>query len=111
MRGGCATGSEDKRVAYGTRCTWWGPIQTVGKFEPKQEKGAPKVSLPCCPHCKGMLFEWPNRDVAIDGAKQYEAKGHEGYLAFFEWMEGKCFPGIESARRAYQDAAGKDIEL
>lgn len=88
---------KDTRIAYGARCVWWDSIQNVGTITARN--GA---TLPCCPHCRGMLFEMPNEQEWFAGVDKYEGAGHPGYRAFAEWMRGKCFPDINAAKRAYE---------
>lgn len=84
----------DTRIAYGVFCSWWDSVDKVRKRD----------GLPCCPHCQSVLFELPNRETWMEGARRYEAEGHPGYVAFVEWARGKCFPNYTVARAAY-DAA------
>lgn len=96
----------DDRVVYGARCTWWDGIEKVGS------KGTgPLGSLPCCPHCRGMLFEMPTPKTWWDGVAKFEADGHTGYRSFVEWMKGKCFPDIRAAQIAYEAKPGRTVKL
>lgn len=79
-------------IVYGVSCVWWDSIDKVSKNE---------VGLPCCPHCKGVLFqieeaEW---DIAI---KKYEQSGHPGYIDFLTWLRGKCFLTQAEAEAAFK---------
>lgn len=101
----------DDRIAYGARCTWWDHISKVGTWSPKPRAGEAPHTLPCCPHCRGMLFECANEDVFMDGVRKFEAKGHEGYTDFMLWVRGKCFAGVDSAASMYRIETGKAFEL
>jgi hypothetical protein len=86
--------SADTRVTYGARCTWWGDISAVGSVGPSR--------LPCCPHCKGMLFEMPHRDQFLAGAERYEREKPEpDYVDMIKWAEGRCFPSFDALKKAY----------
>lgn len=87
-------------IAYGARCQWWDDKRKAGSKD-----GTP-TGLPCCPQCGGMLFE-------IDDAKWYESiRRHQerrspGYVAFMDWVRGKCFPTPGAATFAYRVATGR----
>lgn len=83
----------DTRIAYGARCTWWGPIQEVGTRPPH--------GLPCCPICHGMLFEEESEAQWLAGAQAYQDDGHPGYLAMVQWLKGQCFANYDLAAAAY----------
>jgi hypothetical protein len=98
----------DTRVAYGTRCFWWGDIQEVGQtpaadlvINGRTVRG---VALPCCPRCGSMLFEAENEAAFLAGAQKYEDEGHPGYVAFVLWSKGQCFPSLVAAQDAYAKA-------
>lgn len=97
----------DSRIAYGVRCTWWDTIDKTAKFQPKGKD----YGIPVCPFCKGTLYETPNLEAWQEKMDRAEANGHEGYKEFAMWCQGKCFPGLDSAREAYVKATGKDFEL
>jgi hypothetical protein len=87
----------DTRIAYGANCPWWDSIDKVGS----NGKG-PLGSLPCCPHCKGVLFEMDDEEEWFRGVDAHEKNGAPGYRAFIEWLRGKCFRGgYPEARRIY----------
>lgn len=81
-------------VAYGARCSWWGDRDEAGTKEIEGSK------LPCCPFCKGMLFQMPVErwKKAVANRAEYE----RGYHDLIGFMKGKCFPTIEAARDAYR---------
>lgn len=87
----------DKRISYGVGCLWWDFINKVGTTG--------KSRLPCCPHCRGVLFEMDNEKEFFDGARKYEANGHPGYIEQLLWMRGKCFKSMQAANLAYKEAA------
>ena len=86
---------QDTRIPYGARCTWWDSIDKVGS------RLTPSGSIPCCPHCRNVLFEVESEEVWFAGADRYEAAGHPGYRAMLEWGRGKCFPDLEALKDAY----------
>lgn len=75
----------DTRIVHGANCSWWDSIDKVGSND----------GLPCCPFCKGMLFEVPDEKTWWDGVDKYAAAGigRPWYRKFIEWLRGKCFPG------------------
>lgn len=78
----------DRRIAYGARCTWWDSV-TEAKQLPS--------GVPCCPHCRGVLFEVPSEDLWWQQVDEYAASTTPGYRQFIEWVRGKCFNGQEAA--------------
>jgi hypothetical protein len=97
------TVTEDLRIVYGARCTWWDGIEKVGH---RGEPG-PLGRLPCCPHCKGVLFEMPTPKEWWASVEKYQNAGHPGYRAFIEWLKGKCFPNFDAAKAAYEARPGR----
>lgn len=89
----------DTRIVYGAGCMWWDSIDKVSSL-----KGYSGSTLPCCPICKGMLFEVPDMKTWEDGAKKYEEDGHPGYFKFLTWLRGKCFKTRKEADAAYAEA-------
>jgi hypothetical protein len=85
------TGRE--RIVYGVRCTWWDSIAKIGKLD---------GGLPCCPHCRGVLFEVDNEEQWWSGVDRYEAAGHPGYRAKMEWARGRCFPNFQALVDAFE---------
>lgn len=88
------------KVVYGARCVWWDTIDKTGRTPPREG-----ISIPCCPHCGGVLYEAGSEDewwVAVD---RHEAKKPEpGYRKLLEWMRGKCFTNYPAAQKAYAEA-------
>lgn len=85
---------KDTRIAYGSRCVWWDNIQKTGKgFQ----------GLPCCPHCKGLLFEVPSMEQWQRGIDEYD-KHNPGYKDLMKWLQGKCFKTIKDAKNAILQA-------
>lgn len=89
----------DTRIVYGARCGWWDSIDKVGV----------DGGLPCCPHCKGLLFEMDSPKTWWAGVDRYEAAGHQGYHAFVEWIRGKCMDWSE-AQEIYERETGKVVQ-
>lgn len=85
--------AEEKLIVYGANCTWWDTIDKAGKFQ-----GA--HSLPCCPHCRSVLFQ-TTETKWIDGAHKYEEGGHPNYVAKLNWSRGKCFKSWADAEKSY----------
>lgn len=96
----------DTRIVYGFNCVWWDGIEKVGKTPPRNG-----ISVPCCPHCRGMLMELPDPKSWWDGVEKYEADGHPGYRAFIEWLKGKCFRDRYVAKVAYEAKPGRVVQL
>lgn len=96
----------DDRVAYGVHCTWWDDIRKAGKTKP----GLSGHSLPCCPHCGGLLYEIDTEREWFAGVDKFEARGdpnyHSNYRKMVEWSRGKCFKGLLTMKAAY-DALGQ----
>lgn len=90
--------SEDTRVVYGACCLWWDNIDKVSKTPERNG-----ISIPCCPHCGGVLMEMPSETVWWQGVDQHEKRGHPGYRKFIEWSRGRCFPTMAAAMAAYGD--------
>jgi hypothetical protein len=85
---------EDDRVAYGVLCAWWDDVANVGKHA--------VTGLPCCPHCKGLLYEMPRAEWET-ATKLYAASSADlaEYPDFVAWLKGKCFPNYNYAKQAY----------
>lgn len=95
--------SDDKRIAYGARCTWWDSIDKVGKRYTGPLPIGP--ALPCCPHCKGMLLEMDSASAWWDVAAKFEADGHKGYRRWITWLRGKCYPTPAAALKVFDPDA------
>jgi hypothetical protein len=67
-------------VAYGANCRWWDDKRNVSTLP---------NGLPCCPHCNGVLFETDGK-TWFEQAKEYEEKGHTGYVEHLHSIRGKC---------------------
>lgn len=88
-----ATETGAGRIVYGARCTWWDSITKAGQL--------PDSGLPCCPHCRGVLFEVPN-DVAWWASVAEHDQDNPGYRQLIEWSRGKCFTDWRLCTAAYQ---------
>ena len=72
----------------------------------------PKVGLPCCPHCNGMLFERDTEKAFLEGAQKFEDAGHPGYYAFIVWMKGRaCKKTMPEIRDEYKQITGLVVEF
>jgi hypothetical protein len=97
---------EDTRIVYGANCAWWDGIEKIGRIE-TVIAGRP-ATLPCCPHCRGMLFEIPSPKEWWASVEKYAKENDDpGYRAFVEWFRGKHFKDFEEARAAYNASADK----
>lgn len=77
-------------IAYGVRCSWWDDKDNVGAV------GSGKFpDLPCCPHCKGMLFEIPKPEW-VAGLDRFDAN-HKGYREFIAWRRGRCLRNLSES--------------
>jgi len=82
------------RVVFGAACCWWDRLEAAAQRD---------TGLPCCPHCGGLLYEL-EQDSWWSFARQHaEEARDERYLAFLEWLQGRCFPHVDFARRAFDD--------
>ena len=85
----------DRRLVYGASCSWWDSIDKVGRT------GGP-TSIPCCPHCGGVLYEMENEERWWRSVESYSRENSEpGYRKFVEWSRGKCFETWVEAKAAY----------
>lgn len=105
----------DTRYVYGARCTWHGPISAIGRREVNtlEVDGVYRPhSVPCCPHCNGTLFEYPNKETWDNGVAEFEKK-HPGYTEFVEWLGdcGGCWSNLTYAQVMYKIETGKDFSL
>lgn len=90
---------KDTRIAYGATCLWWDTIDKVGT----NGKG-PIGGLPCCPICKGVLFEVSSMQEWDAGITKYAIKNSDTtYPAFMQWLRGKCRPRYDEAREEYAE--------
>lgn len=94
---------KDTRFVYGARCVWFGPIRKVGKH--------PVNGLPCCPHCKSMLFEFDSEEKWWAQVDQFEATGAEGYRKMIEWAADKHFLTANDVVAAYKAATGISVDI
>lgn len=96
--------TSDKRYLFGANCCWHGRISDVGKIQSPTGH-----SIPCCPHCGGMLQEYSSKEQWDEDASAYEKSGNPGYTEFLIWIaeQPKCYPTYTLARGAY-DAANRD---
>lgn len=80
-----------KTVVYGARCVWWDTIDKAATLP---------GGLPCCPHCKSVLFEmdlgtwWKGID--------HHAASNPGYREMMMWSQSKCFRDMKALEAAYQ---------
>lgn len=79
-------------IAYGVFCTWHDDKANVGIH------GA----LPCCPHCKRILYEMPKQRWLEQVAKHNAS--NPGYARMMVWAKGKCFENFGLLKLAYEEA-------
>ncbi len=96
----------DERYVYSATCSWHGSIKEVGRTVPRNG-----ISLPCCPHCGGVLFEVHNKELWDEGARKYEAAGHTHYVEFLEWTRTKsrCWKSLRDAGIDFTKETGKKV--
>jgi hypothetical protein len=110
------THTNDERLAYGASCTWFGSIHEVSA-KPVSARGFNEntvvAELPCCPCCKGMLFEMSNEAEWWTSVKEFEDNGHAGYRAMLEWQRGqkRCFGTFTQLLGAYKAATGMTVNI
>ena len=105
----------DTRLVQGATCTWIGPLEAA--------PDSPDNGQPVCPHCGGHLLTSPDRATIELGLEQFELgayesvnpppRRHPGYRDLVHWMMehgSKCWPTIEEAAVAYQEATGKSVD-
>lgn len=87
------------RVVYGARCSWW---------DTEDKMSSTASGLPCCPFCRGVLFEVQSETKWWAGVDAHTAKGDPEYRTFVEWLRGKCFRstshhghGVHAARAQF----------
>ena len=88
---------KDPRIVYGAMCTWWDSIDKAGTTGPHK--------MPCCPHCRGMLFECPNEAGWNELIERFSLE-HAGYKDYITWARGRCFKNWDAARRQYRTEKG-----
>lgn len=80
------------RIVYGATCAWWDGIDKVAKHS---------SGLPCCPHCKGVLYE-TNEASWWQGVDRHQVEINDPhYRAYVEWSRGQCFPNYRESRAAF----------
>ena len=104
----------DPRIVSGARCVWWGSIEEVGMTTPEGFVAPPfselrlaalrasAVSIPCCPHCGGVLFECASIEDWFEGVDKHERNGHPHYRKMIEWLRGKHFKTWPQATAAWE---------
>lgn len=85
--------SEDDRVVYGASCVWWDYIASAV---------ADENGLPCCPHCRGVLYEMPRGEWEESIERYTKESGDMNYPFLWAWLKGKCYRTLDAARFAYE---------
>lgn len=85
----------DPRIVCGARCSWWDSIDKAGR--------APS-GLPVTPCCGSPMFEVESEDEwwRVVDAHQTQT-GDDSYRQFVEWIRGRCFPDLATARQAFDE--------
>jgi len=95
---------DDPRIAYGMACSWWDSISRVGVIGPR--------GLPCCPYCRGLLFEHPDEATHWALVTAYAEKMQEPhYVEFIKWLRGKCFLSHDEAKAAFEQSGGGKVNV
>lgn len=89
-------GPVGQRVVYSAGCMWWDTI----------DKAAVTASgLPCTPCCGAPLKEVPSERKWWETVRRHEEQADDpGYRLFIEWLRGRHFPDLETAKAAYRKA-------
>jgi len=96
---------EDTRIVCGARCCWWDSIDKVGSTP-----ATGGATLPACPHCGGVLYEYPNEAEWWASVDRYEqCSGTVGYRGLMEWLRGRCVRDLAAALKAYETATGRTV--
>ena len=89
----------DRRVVCGATCCWWDFASRMAT----KSTARGKPPLPCCPHCRGVLFEVDSIETWTEGVERYAAENDDpAYPVFMHWLRGRCFPHIDQARAAWR---------
>lgn len=90
----------DHRYVYGARCAWHGSIKEIGLIGGR---------IPCCPHCKGVLYEVPTAKDWWDMVDAAEPR-IPGYRKFVEWLHDHHFYDPRDATVVYKLETGIEIK-
>jgi hypothetical protein len=88
----------DERIVYGAACSWWDSISEVERLP---------SGLPCCPHCRGVLFQAPTEAQWWEAIDAHVQAGHPDYRVMLEWSRGQCYPTYSALSEAW--AAWNDL--
>lgn len=83
----------EKTIAYGAVCTWWDSKEKAGLT-------SGPTRLPCCPHCRDVLFEMPEEQWR-ESVRRHDVT-HPGYAATVEWGRGRCCRDWPTLKRKYE---------
>lgn len=98
---------EDTRIVYGAQCTWWDSIDKVGTRPVMGLRLAGQTpTIPCCPRCKGTLYQLPNIESWQEQVDTFDATKQPGYRAMMAWARGRCFPSYDFLCAAYAGRTG-----
>lgn len=82
-------------IVYGTMCCWW---------DEKENASILPSGLPCCPHCKSVLFEAEESKWEENMERYIKRTGDVDYREFIEWLKGKCYRYFDAAREAFDES-------
>lgn len=86
-------------VAYGAQCTWWDLKNQVGLIHSPNTK----FPLPCCPHCRRMLFEMTRTEWDAAIAKYVSENDNPSYADMIFWGRGKCFSNYAELKNRWEN--------
>ena len=86
----------DNLIVYGFNCTWWDDISMVDTLLSKDDSPG---GIPCCPYCKGVLFQIDEKDW-FKGIHKHTQE-NPLYANITSWSRGKCFKTPEEVAVAY----------
>ena len=85
----------DTRIVYGSKCCWWDSIDKIATIG--------ELRLPCCPHCKGPLYEAATIEEWYKDVDAYARAEDPKYREYVDWIRGKCFRDYPTAREAFDN--------
>jgi hypothetical protein len=87
--------ADQETIVYGARCVWWDSLGKVALLP---------SGLPCCPHCRSVLFQTDGASwwASVD---KHEQAGNPGYRRMIEWSRGRCFRTLGEMEAAFAAAA------
>jgi hypothetical protein len=86
--------NEQDLMVYSAHCTWCAPISKASKLE---------SGIPCCPHCKSVLFQMERADWDKGVVGFIASNGDHAYPSYLEWVAttDRCYRTYKEARAAF----------